>query len=74
MKEELDWLVSAYGFLIPWYDEITGEQFAEKIKETYHLLIPPNKFAYELALKSNCVFSSDYNGCKYEIKKELARQ
>ncbi len=72
MNKETDiiWLVNAYGHLIPWNQVINGVEFADKIKETYRLENSRNRFAFELAQKSNCRFKSNYNGVGYCLQKE----
>lgn len=65
MKEEIDWLLSAYGFVIPWNRDVRGEVFAEEIKRNFCLENPHNKYAYNLALNLKGRFLYSFAGFKY---------
>lgn len=61
----MDWVISNYGFLLPYRREVDAEYFANRIKEAYAMDCKQNEIAYKIVKDSNCIFLYSWFGKEY---------
>lgn len=67
-KEELRYIVAAYGHIIENGEELTAQQFAMLLGIYYDLGNPRNQYAYYFLKRIQATFTKDrLNGIRYQI-------
>ena len=62
-NQDIRWLISNYGFVLPENEELTGEEFANKISQVFDIqTVERNKIAYLMAKAWDCLYLKSYDG------------
>lgn len=66
MSADIEYIVSAYGFLLPAYEVISGSDFAQIIRSYYSISEPRNRYCADVAERYIKRVYRTINGIGYE--------